>query len=890
MHKLIAAALLIAAVVFPAAVFPTPAAADSPTVLPPAVPLLATGAFPTIDSWSQGLAAVVAAEAAYLPEPGPYMVTAFDTFSSGSAADAEEWALAVIVPAAVVQGGWEELDLDQLADVLLVRDPTGAVRGHVRTHPAFWELARRVPKQLVDYGPSLDAAALGPSAQQEELNYRFPWTAGQTWWLGSGWHTGYGQDALDFSPLTDADPSTNSAVLAAAGGTLRMACQADGEQRLLWIDHPNGERTGYLHLDRASVATAVESQGLIGQVVPQGTYLGVVYRGDAKTDGQCPANFPNCTFNTLCGYGNAAHVHFLAPNRSIKLDGFNIGDIGAGALGNRFISSNTRAGSMADTQAPAAWLMAPVTDSVTISPHEDQLRVTVTAIDPPPAAPAAGQAAGATPGASSGVASVRVQLAYQDRSGAWHASPWENAAPATADMYTATVATCGPGLRVPHNSPVRLNLRATDKAGNEAEIEAAGLFRFNLPDVDGDCTVGLRDLADVGAALGGHIPAQNATGLDYDIDGDGQLSTGDAATLMKHLLEAGPPGGVAFRMPAPPADPLLGSKRVTFVPLVGPAGGRVAQGVAVSGTTAYVADWQSGGLTVVDTPTALTSTLSSRLELGARAFSLATGRDAMYLTDPQDAVGRIWLLSTAQPLTPTVVATLTVPGEPLQVIGASSPISDLIYIAAGTSGLHIVDVTKPQTPTILASLDTPGSATGLAFVATPGGERIVLIADRDSGLIVADVENASQPRVLAALDTPGVALGVTAAISGSEATAFVADGLGGLQVVDITTPASPQNVGSYPTMSAANGAAIDGSMLYAAVGWRGVLALDVANPRAPRFAGAYDTPGYANYVLAAGERLYAADGDAGLQILQVTIAEGTAYRIFAPLAGKEITP
>ena len=211
-----------------------------------------------------------------------------------------------------------------------------------------------------------------PAQQQEAVDYRFPWTAGQTWWLGSGWHSGYGTDALDFGPLTADDPPVNSAVLAAAGGTLRMACQNDQEQRLLWIDHPNGERTGYLHLDRASVAEAVESQNLVGQVVPQGTYLGQIYRGEAKLNGQCPANFPNCTFNTLCGYGNAPHLHFIAPNRTITIDGFNIGAIGDGSAGSRFTSTNVRGGVLPDTQPPTAWLTAPISGTA-ISPTEDRL-------------------------------------------------------------------------------------------------------------------------------------------------------------------------------------------------------------------------------------------------------------------------------------------------------------------------------------------------------------------------------------------------------------------------------------------------------------------------------------------------------------------------------------
>ena len=265
--------------------------------------------FPGLEeAWQATLPAVVAADAAYLPGPAPYTVTAFNTYHDATG----DWALAVIVPSSVVERGWEDLDLAQLVDVLLVRAPDGSVTGHVRSHPAFLDLARRVPRQLVDYTPLLTAATLGPAAQQETVPYRFPWTAGQTWWLAGSWHSGYGSGA---STLARTPPKIRRSTrpCCAAGGTLRMACQNDEEQRLLWIDHPNGERTGYLHIDRQSVAEAVENQNLVGQVVPQGTYLGQIYRGEAKLNGQCPANFPNCTFNTLCGYGSAPHLHLSLP-------------------------------------------------------------------------------------------------------------------------------------------------------------------------------------------------------------------------------------------------------------------------------------------------------------------------------------------------------------------------------------------------------------------------------------------------------------------------------------------------------------------------------------------------------------------------------------------------
>ena len=72
------------------------------------------------------------------------------------------------------------------------------------------------------------------------------------------------------------------------------------------------------------------------------------------------------------------------------------------------------------------------------------------------------------------------------------------------------------------------------------------------------------------------------------------------------------------------------------------------------------------------------------------------------------------------------------------------------------------------------------------------------------------------------VDTPGGAWGV--AVSGDYA--YVADYLSGLQVIDITTPASAQIVGSVDTPSEARGVAVSGNYAYVADGGSG---LQVAN-------------------------------------------------------------
>jgi len=112
------------------------------------------------------------------------------------------------------------------------------------------------------------------------------------------------------------------------------------------------------------------------------------------------------------------------------------------------------------------------------------------------------------------------------------------------------------------------------------------------------------------------------------------------------------------------------------------------------------------------------------------------------------------------------------------------------------------------------------------------------------------------------VNTPDYAYGV--AISGSHA--YVADGVAGLQVIDITDPASPQLVGGVDTPYDAAGVAISGSHAYVADVEAGLQVIDITDPASPQLVGGVDTPGRAYGVAISGSHAYVADGSAGLQV------------------------
>jgi hypothetical protein len=55
--------------------------------------------------------------------------------------------------------------------------------------------------------------------------------------------------------------------------------------------------------------------------------------------------------------------------------------------------------------------------------------------------------------------------------------------------------------------------------------------------------------------------------------------------------------------------------------------------------------------------------------------------------------------------------------------------------------------------------------------------------------------------------------------------AYVADGGGGLQIVDVSTPSKPRSIGSYQTTGPARDVAVSDSLIFVVVGNQEVLIL-----------------------------------------------------------------
>jgi hypothetical protein len=292
------------------------------------------------------------------------------------------------------------------------------------------------------------------------------------------------------------------------------------------------------------------------------------------------------------------------------------------------------------------------------------------------------------------------------------------------------------------------------------------------------------------------------------------------------------------------------------------------------------------------------------------SYPMPGGAVAVFLDWPRAYVstaGRLVVLDVSNPAQPKQLGEH--PGGAADVAFANG----YAYLAASGEGLRVLDVSNPAQPTRLGSFDTDRIPTGLQIKAP-----YAYVTFGDEGLRVFDISNPAQPAPvghygtnnyyasvvcdggyayvsdggnLTMLDLSSPAnpqlagscqglWGSKICIAGQYAyIAGEASGRGGLEVVDVSNPATLRRVGGYGEWAGALG--VLGQYVYVAAGDGGLGVFNLGNPTAPRRVGTYYPAGLAEDILLRDKQAYLAvskgDGgdsasfaEGGLEILDLT--------------------
>ena len=231
-------------------------------------------------------------------------------------------------------------------------------------------------------------------------------------------------------------------------------------------------------------------------------------------------------------------------------------------------------------------------------------------------------------------------------------------------------------------------------------------------------------------------------------------------------------------------------------------------GFKVVGSIVYAAA-DFFGLGILDVSNPAAPTLRGSIKTPGQAKNVAVFGTKAVVADHMSGVDFIDVSNQANPVS---LGSFFLDGYARDVVAAGS----LAYAVDAPAGLYVFDLSKPgplDTVSSQQSASAPGSIVVSDVTRTQGAKVAVLVGA--GSLQVYDVSNPGVAPVKAATyQTPGRPQHV--ALNGT--LAYVADGLEGLQVVDLSVPSMPRLIGTYKTANPARDVAVSDSLVFVVTG------------------------------------------------------------------------
>lgn len=307
-----------------------------------------------------------------------------------------------------------------------------------------------------------------------------------------------------------------------------------------------------------------------------------------------------------------------------------------------------------------------------------------------------------------------------------------------------------------------------------------------------------------------------------------------------------------------------------------------AYDVVFSADTVYIADGE-GGLKVIDVSDKANPDQVGLYQTGGIARSIAfftysTVKQVLVAFYSNNEVStddgiRVFDVSDVSNISQTANIFST-DGNTLDIEVVISGPDTLAFIANADSGLVILDASDPTGLVEVGSYDTTGSALAVNYFAN-ASDTLVLIANADDGLLIVDVSDHTNPvRENDYIAPGGYSYGISS--STTDDHAYLADGLKGLQIIDISTPATPALDANFLTggtvrdvASAIIGASTD-TLTFIADPDSGLRILDVTDPANISQIGFFDSNGTPYGVDVLDDYVYLADGVQGLRVIDIS--------------------
>ncbi|QTA83816.1 LVIVD repeat-containing protein [Desulfonema limicola] len=214
--------------------------------------------------------------------------------------------------------------------------------------------------------------------------------------------------------------------------------------------------------------------------------------------------------------------------------------------------------------------------------------------------------------------------------------------------------------------------------------------------------------------------------------------------------------------------------------------------------------------------------------------------------------------------------------ENLQIIGAvdtpgyaqSIDVEDgKAYIADGDSGLQIIDISNARIPQIIKTISIPGPAELVQIVGNKAYVGHDYSESQASGIVIIDISNLEIPRIVGAI--PGYARGFKILEDIIYVSYMGTGNIGGdFKIIDISTPDNPQNIGYIHIQTKTYGISVLDEIAYVTAYENGLQIIDVSDPENPNIINSVAIPGNSMNVTIVNNSAYVSS-TAGIQVVDL---------------------
>lgn len=273
--------------------------------------------------------------------------------------------------------------------------------------------------------------------------------------------------------------------------------------------------------------------------------------------------------------------------------------------------------------------------------------------------------------------------------------------------------------------------------------------------------------------------------------------------------------------------------------------------VYVEGTTAYVAD-EDDGLQIIDVSDPTAPSIVNTVDTDGSALSVWVSGDYAYIADYDYGVA---VIDISDHMTASVVHVIATSADSFDVVVRGN------YLYIGTDDdLEIWDI------------NTPTAATNVNIISLADPDRIHLdgdyayIADGSYGMAVVDISSPGLESVVKVVDTPGGASDVFT----QNGYAYLIDTRSALYVVDIDPLAQADIIDTTPTVNTASRLTVSGEYAYVSNGYHNVYILDIVPPGAAGIINVIEIVGYSHDIELYQDYAYIAGRSGGMDIVDIS--------------------